>query len=398
LKKRLPWFATGLLTIVVLALPVSRSFYDETAKDLFFSITLASVAIVFVHVRPLWEGLQLILAACLLVLLQIFALKVSLSAMPALALLGVASLGFLGFRRIWSVGEERRLMHYAFVPPLLFVLLGYASSALLEMTGRLHPATFDLFLYNFDASLGLQPSSEVGQWMLRSRWLTRFALLFYFALPIPVMLIYAKQLVRRRGGAMATFLGFFVVGPVGVIFYNLLPACGPIYLLGSKFPFEPLSNQQVKEMLIHPVLISGARNAFPSLHVAWVLLAWWYAAGLSHWTKLFVLVFVAGTVFATLGLGEHYFIDLVAAFPFALMIQAVCALQIPWLDRRRLAPLLSGALLILGWIVLLRFGLRITWVSSLVPWTLIGCTIVSCLALEPSLQTALPDRTLGRES
>ncbi len=104
---------------------------------------------------------------------------------------------------------------------------------------------------------------------------------------------------------MAVFLGLFVAGPAGIVFYNLLPACGPIYLLGSKFPFDPLSNQQVKEMFLQPVLVSGVRNAFPSLHVAWAFLLSWYAAGLSIWTKFFVLLFLAGTVLATLGLGAR---------------------------------------------------------------------------------------------
>jgi PAP2 superfamily len=311
--------------------------------------------------------------------------------MPGLAQLGTGSLGLLAGRRIWSAGEERRLLYYAFLPPLLFVLLGYGSSALLDITDRLHPSTLDLFLFNFDASLGLQPSFEAGQLVLRSHWLTRIAFLFYFALPIPVMLIYAKQLVRGRSAAMAAFLGFFIVGPAGVIFYNLLPACGPIYLFGSKFPFEPLSDQQVKEMLVHPVLISGVRNAFPSLHVAWALLASWYAQGLSDWTKFFALLFLAGTVLATLGLGEHYFIDLVVALPFALMIQAGCALKIPWRDRRRYAPFLCGLILILGWIAVLRLDLGIMWVSRLVPWTLIACTVVSCLVLQPWLEHPVPE-------
>jgi hypothetical protein len=385
-EKVVPLLGTGLLIIIGVALSLNRSIYNRTAADLFFSLTLAGTAIVFFHVRPLKEVVQLVVATGLLLLLQILMLKVSLTTAPALALLGVASLGLLASRRIWSANEERRLLHYAFVPSLLFVLLGYASSTLLVITGRLHPMTLDLFLNNFDASLGRQPSFEVGQFVLRSRWLTRIALVFYFALPIPVMLIYAKQLARKESAAMAAFLGFLVVGPIGVVVYNLLPACGPVYLFGSNFPFEPLSNRQVKEMLVHPVLMSGVRNAFPSLHVAWALLACWYAEGLSNWTKIFVLLFLAGTVFATLGLGEHYFIDLVAALPFALMIQSACALQIPWLDRRRWAPFLAGLLWVLGWVVLLRMSLPIMWFSPLIPWTLIATTVVSCYALHPWLK------------
>jgi PAP2 superfamily len=382
--------ATGFVIIIVAALALSRNFYTLAATDLFFSITLAGTTIVFLHVRPLREALQVVAATAVLVLLQATALKAPLRITPALALLGISSLALLAWRRIWSTEEEREELQYGFLPPLLFVLLGYAGSGPLAITDRLHPKTLDLFLYNFDTSTGVQLSFKVGQLVLGSRWLTRIALLFYFALPIPVMLVYAQQLVRRGSAAMSVFLGFFIAGPVAVVFYNLFPACGPIYLLGSRFPLDPLSSQQVREMLVQPVLVSGARNAFPSLHLAWALLAWWYAQNLSHWTKLFLLLFLAGTVLATLGLGEHYFIDLVAAFPFALMIHAACALHISCFDRRRLIPLLSGTLLMMGWVALLRFGLRIVWLSQIVPWTLIGCTIVSCLVLDPELQPALP--------
>ena len=241
-------------------------------------------------------------------------------------------------------------------------------------------------LYKFDGGLGLQPSFAVGQLVLRSRWLTRIALVSYFALPIAVMLVYAKQLALRGKAATAVFLGFFVVGPIGVILYNLLPACGPIYLFGSKFPFEPLSNRQLNEKLASPAFISCVRNAFPSLHVAWALLAWWYGEGLSYSMKIFLLLFLACTVLATLGLGEHYFVDLAAAFPFTLMIYAGVYAAYPWLDRRRLVPLLNGTLLLLGWIALLRFGQRVVWFPPLVPWTLIAFAIVWCLALESKLE------------
>jgi hypothetical protein len=386
---RLKLLGTGLVIIISVTLALNRSFYNLTAADIFFSITLGCTAIVFLHVRPLWEALQVVVGATLLILLQLAALKVPVRIPPLMALLGMSSLALLAYRRIWSDEEDCERLHYAFLPLLLFVLLGYAGSVPLAITNRLHPKTLDLFLYNFDASMGVQLSFKAGQLVLQSRWLTRIALFFYFALPIPVMLVYGKQLARHGRAAMSIFLGFFIAGPLAVVLYNLFPACGPIYLFGSEFPLVAPSVQQVKTMLIEPVLVSGARNAFPSLHLAWALLACWYAEGLSHWTKFFLLLFVAGTVLATLGLGEHYFIDLVAAFPFALMIHAACALDLPWFDRRRLMPLLSGLLLLLGWIALLRFGPRIVWISQLVPWALIVATIVLCLALAPRLQGLL---------
>jgi hypothetical protein len=383
--RRMRWLATGLLIVVAAALTLSRDFYNQTGNDLFFSLTLASTVIVFLSVRPSKGALQLTVATGVLVLLQTLALKVSPSPMPALALLGVGSLGLLAWRGIWSTGEEGRLLYYAFFPPLLFVLLGYASSALLEITGRLHPRTLDLFLYGFDASLGVQPSFQLGKLVLRSHWLTRIALLFYFALPLPVMLVYAQQLVRWGKGAMAAFLGLFIVGPAGVIFYNLVPACGPVYVFGSKFPFDPLSNQQVNEMLMQPVLVSGVRNAFPSLHMAWALLAWWYGKGLPPWIRSLLGLFAAGTVLATLGLGEHYFVDLVVAVPFALMIRAACVAGVRPRNQLRWLVFLSGLLWMVVWVAIVRFGLGIMRMSLLIPWTLVIATVISSMVLQARL-------------
>ena len=377
--------ATGLLIVAASALTLSRGFYTLTANDAFFSLTLASTAIVFLYVRPWAEALHLVSVFCLLLIAQTFALKVPLSRGSGFALLGLSSLGLLALRMLWSAGDRRQQLRYAFLPPLLFVLLGYAGSAPLQITGELHPQTLDFNLYAFDASLGGQLSFVVGRVVLQSRWLTQMSLFWYYVLPEALMLVYAKQLVRHRSVAATVFLAFFLLGPIGVIFYNLVPACGPAYLFGSNFPLHALAAKEIQSMAIGPVAVPGARNAFPSLHIAWALLAWWYSGNLSRLSRLLVLLFLVGTVLATLGLGEHYFVDLVAAFPFALMMQAACALQIPMRDWRRLAPLLAGLFLTLGWVVLLRWWLRIVWLSPLIPWTLIACTILSCIVLQARL-------------
>jgi hypothetical protein len=384
-----PLALTGLALIVVVTLVFSRGFYDRTAADIFFSLTLASTVLVFAHVRPISEIPQLAVITFVLTAAQIFFLKVPLRWFPFVAWLGVSSFLSLIARRLWGAAEQKELLQLAIVPPLLLVLLGYSSSTLLEITDNLHPKTYDLFLFFFDGSLGVQPSFKVGQFVLRSRWLTEIALLFYYGLPIPGMLVYAKQLVRQRSYAVTVFLGLLVAGPVGVLFYNLFPACGPIYLVGSDFPFHAPASQLVTASLLRPVEISGIRNAFPSLHVGWALLAWWYSEGLSRWTRFFLLLFLAGTVLATLGLGEHFLVDLAAAFPFALLIEAGCAVLVPISDRRRSMPFLAALLILLGWVALLRFGVRIVYLSPLIPWTLIVGTIISCLVLRRSLQRAM---------
>jgi hypothetical protein len=121
------------------------------------------------------------------------------------------------------------------------------------------------------------------------------------------------------------------------------------------------------------------------LHLAWALLVWWYSEGLSRWTRFVFLVFLVGTVISTLALGEHYFVDLVTAFPFALMIRAVCASA----NRQRSVAIATGALLILGWMILLRWGLALVWLNPVIPWLLVAGTIFWTLALQSRLRPDL---------
>lgn len=388
----MPPALTSCLILMVCSLSLSRSFYELCAIHVFFALTLASVVIVFVHVRPVMEFLQLAAVVTALGAAQAIVLRVPLRWPVIAGLVGVSSLGLLGVRRVWATPEKRTLLHYAFLPPLLFVLLEYASPTLLGITGKLHPKTLDVFLYVFDGSLGVQPSFVVGQWALRSHWLIPAAVCCYYLLPAVLMFVYSQQLVRNVDFAMQAFLAFFIAGPLGVIFYNLVPACGPVYLVGANFPLAPASLQQLKDLLIVPVAISGARNAFPSLHMGWALLAWWYSAGTSWWTRSFAAVFAAGTAVATLAIGEHYLVDLVVAFPFVLIVGAACRFDVAISKWRRWGSILGGLSLLLGWAALLRFAPRVGLISPIVPWALIGGTLAFCWLLRSCSQGPLNSR------
>jgi len=379
---------TGLGFAATQVLILSRGFYGRTVADIFFSLLLAGSAFVFLRMPDRKLFWRLALTTCALIACQTLFLRVRVTFFSAAAVLGLSSILLLALRYIWSEDEQRKLHFQAFLAPMLLVLLAYVSPGPMDATNHQHPRTFDLPLLAFDAGLGVQLSYEVGQLVLRWHWLTRIAIFFYFVLPLALMFIYAQRLRAHGKAAVTVFLAIFIAGPLGIIFYNLLPACGPIYLAGAKFPFAPLSISQVRELLIQPVSVQGMRNAFPSLHMAWALLAWWCSEGLSWRIRSLMLLLVAGTVLATLGLGEHYFVDLVAAFPFALMIISGCALQVAWSDRRRSVTLFSGLLMMLGWVVLLRFWLRVIWLSILIPWAFVVATIVSCVLLEPCLRSA----------
>jgi hypothetical protein len=133
----------------------------------------------------------------------------------------------------------------------------------------------------------------------------------------------------------------------------------------------------------------GPRNAIPSLHMAWVLLVWWASRGLASWIRAVALAFVGFTILATMGIGEHHFVDLVVAFPFALMVLAGCSYTVPLANAKRLAALLWGTLAMATWFTMLCFAGKFFWISAMIPWTFVVATVGVTVLLEARMQSAL---------
>jgi hypothetical protein len=160
-------------------------------------------------------------------------------------------------------------------------------------------------------------------------------------------------------------------------------------VFGPAFPALRLSAAQIARIVIEPVAVAGPRNAIPSLHMAWVLLAWWNSKGLPLWIRTIVALFLVFTVLSTLGTGEHYFIDLIVAFPFAVAVQAIADYQTPLREARRSRPLLGGVLLTLGWLWALSSAPRqIWWASPAIGWTLVTLTVLASFYLRRSTHSA----------
>jgi hypothetical protein len=91
--------------------------------------------------------------------------------MSAFSFLGLGALAVSGGRTIWASREERKLLVYAFLPAVLFVGSEWLATTMLDFTEKLHPKTFDLFLYSFDSSLRVQFSFLMGQAFWTWPWL-----------------------------------------------------------------------------------------------------------------------------------------------------------------------------------------------------------------------------------
>jgi hypothetical protein len=386
---------TAALFAAILALSLSWSFYYESMANAYLSLALASAVIVLGILRHSWfDLLWVVIGALFLAVLDYRVMDYKPFFMAGFSFVGLSALAVLGTRTIWAKAEDRKLLLYGFLPAVLFVASEWTASSLLDVTEKLHPKTFDLFLYSFDSSLRVQISFLTGQFLLKNLWLRTASLAIYISLPLPLALVYASQLRRQKGKALAVMIAFLATGPIGVLCYNMLPACGPVHLFGAAFPWSPLSSADAMQLNIVPVIMQGARNAIPSLHMSWVLLVWWNSRGLSRWVRVIAMIYVALTVLATLGTGEHYFIDLVLAFPFSLAVQALSSYSIPTSHRDRRVAFVFGTFVTLIWLALLSFNTKIFWISAIIPWSMIAVTIAPSILLWNRLLRAVTGEEL----
>jgi len=380
---------TVALLAIVFALSSSADFYSGPMTDVIMSLVLASAVVTLLVVQPSWTSFASV-AVCSLVLagLDYRVLGFQPRFEAAFSFAGLSGLFVLGTRTVWARGQDRMLLLCAFLPAVLWVAVDCTAPTLLDYTEALHPKTFDLYLYSFDCSLRVQFSFLLGQVFARHLWFRFAGLLFYIALPLPLALVYAAQLRLKSKNALPVVLALLVTGPIGVLFYNMVPATGPVHLFGQDFPWHPLLTSQALRLVLGTVPVKGLRNAIPSLHMAWVLLVWWNSKGLSRWIRAIALAFVIFTVFATLGIGEHYFVDLVVAFPFALMVQALCLYPLPFKYGSRRVAFLFGTFASLAWMALVSFATPFFWISPVIPWAMVMATISISSLLMHRLQNA----------
>lgn len=373
--------ARVLLSVALLAamigLATSNVFYKSAIATAFYPYVFASVILIHLRLRFRWSDVGgIVLFGAAFALFDVFVLQHrDIYFVSGASFLGMGSLVVMGLRAIWSEGEERRLILLAFIPGILILASNHFAGYLHLWTEKAHPKVFDLYLYSFDSSLRIPIAFLLGQAFEKWHALANISLVFYVGLPFTLANVYSGQAARLREKAIPIFAAFLLAGPIGGLFYNLLPALGPAHLFGEAFPWHPLAADQARRLLLEPVPIEGMRNAIPSLHMGWTLMAWWYSRGLSVWERGIAFAFVAFTVLATMGTGEHYFIDLIVAVPFVLFLQALCTVSLNWSDSRRLTPFLFGLFATLSWLAILRFAVSVFWYSPVIPWACCLATI-----------------------
>ena len=201
----------------------------------------------------------------------------------------------------WRTNQDDLL-----VGSLLMPFVGLFSGFIAYGIARATPVTIDGTLAAIDHGSAV----AVWHWCVAHPYSNLVLIPVYYGLSW--MMLLALWLCDRRTeliGSLILALG------LGLVCYYLFPATGPKWA-GTE----------------------ALRNAMPSLHMSWAFLLAIYCRKSVRWA---FLIFAALTAFATVGTGEHYAIDLVAAIPFTALVCFLTGylLHVRDLRRRVLSPL-----------------------------------------------------------
>jgi PAP2 superfamily len=229
----------------------------------------------------------------------------------------------------------------------LLLVVQPLTVAALRVSSRAYPLKYDYVLQALDQALGLT-AFQIARLFTDWQRATLFAI--YELLTAFMIAWYGLHLGIRRGEPRKLLYAYLILFSVGGCLYGIVPAMGPRYAFGALFP---MGHPSVAAL---PAQLDGNPNAMPSLHVATALLLVLFS-GRNRWLLSIALLFLAGTVAATLAF-EHYVVDLVVAVPFACFVVE--------LAHARVIPAMKYLLVVLLWLGLIRLAsqdlIRYPWV------------------------------------
>ncbi len=211
-------------------------------------------------------------------------LLVGISLTPIPLLLIAGSL----FRRNWQQRiEDVRTA-------LVFGVYTSFAAIVQALIVRHTPSTMDPQLLAADMRLGF-PTLDIWHWVVRHYLVFNLLALVYVMLPSMIALtwlIEQDKIVRTA---------CVIAGVFCFIGYAYFPAVGPYHY-----------NWSIQ------LASSTPRNCWPSMHLTWALLLPMMAR--DRRLKVALWLYAPLVAVATIGVGEHYFVDLLAAVPYSLAV------------------------------------------------------------------------------
>jgi predicted membrane-bound spermidine synthase len=260
--------------------------------------------------------------------------------------------------------EVRRTLYSMLLMPGFIAV----SISVLDLTKILHPRVLDASVFMMDTAFSSAPSFSLSRAIQEMPFLRGVLVIVYMHLPAACAAVYALGRRSKKGRQHDDLINVFLwVGVAGFVVYHVVPVVGPASFFRDAFPNRPPAVENIKA--IQYLAIPENRNCFPSLHTAWALLIAIYGSRLGRVAGLFSWLFAGLTLLATVGLGLHYVMDLVAALPFLLAIQT-------WrMKDTKLRSLLVNSLGLFGlWSLAVLFGGALFRDTPILTWF---CSIIT---------------------
>ncbi len=291
---------------------------------------------------------------------------------------GLASMAMIFFNK--GRGPESELTRQKLIDFYVFVtLLQFSAYTLLSLTVVLHPRTFDGVAYLIDAGFGFNPSVLVAKIHATHHWFAVILNAGYEWGLWGVALVFAFQLRQTRTPPANLLMVWSISVPCALIAYHFCPVAGPVFFFGKEyFPHAMPALEQISGLAASSGITY--RNGFPSMHFGTCLIVLFAARYEKSWLlKCFLYALSASVLLATLGLGEHYLIDLVGSFPFIVAIQSFCTRVDQSGQRYRIEAIVTGIAAWFIWVVLIRNGLGLFQAIPGLVWVISAITIAMSL-------------------
>jgi hypothetical protein len=199
------------------------------------------------------------------------------------------------------------------------------------------PRRMDLYVNRFDGLLGF-PANRAAEFVHRHGSISTLAIADYFGCVIVIYLA-AIAVYRLRGydELIKAIPMFILAGILAPPIYWIFPVSGPLYAFSD---FPNIYNGPVHQ--INLTAPDAIPNGLPSIHFALSLIVLYL---LRHWRWGIVVgvVHVVLTGLATMGLGEHYALDLIAAVPYTWFVIRIARFDWLWMQAAGRTPAPSEA-------------------------------------------------------
>ena len=223
--------------------------------------------------------------------------------------------------RWFMVPRDLRRTEWMLVACALTLPASGLAEAAANVLSRFRPLKYDQFVYRLDDLLG-QPSFILGRLAEHHMGLKVLISVTYGLLPVMIVATFATCLWLRTEAETLRFARAFLLNLfLAVPLYLLFPVCGPA------FAFSDFPAHQPAHLVPHLIALSAAPNGVPSVHtssallILWFLRRWWWGACTG-------IVFLALTILATLGSGQHYAFDLFSAVPYTFAVIGLSGLSL----------------------------------------------------------------------